>query len=142
MTILTGVVSYPIPAYSNVPIEAQFYEPSVFDISAVTLGFNTTITTSVNHNYVVGQQVRLLIPPQDGCMILNGLTGYVLSIPGANQVVISINSNGANAFTNTSTQQLAQIVAIGDVNQGYTNASGPLSQTPSVPGSFINISPL
>ncbi len=52
------VISYPIPPYSNVPINAQYYEPSQFVITAVALGVTTTITTQVDHNIVVGQQCR------------------------------------------------------------------------------------
>src|SRR5579872_6821588 len=83
---------------SNPPINPQYYLPSVFTISALVLGSSTTVTTSVNQNYVVGQLVRLLIPESYGSFQLNGQTGYVTSIPAANQVVVNINSTQANAF--------------------------------------------
>lgn len=137
-----GVITFPAPAYQNVPITPQYYEPSRFVISGVTLGQTTTVTTSEDHNYVVGQEVRLLIPASFGCFQLNNLQGFVLSIPAANQVVISINSaQNVNQFiAATSTIQEPQIVAIGDINQGYTSLTGTNVSMINIPGSFINIS--
>lgn len=142
MTTAGSVVSYPIPAYSNVPINAQFYVPNFFDISALALGVNTTVTTSIDHNYVVGQLIRLLIPGTFGSWQLNEKTGYVLSIPAADQVVVSIDSTYASAFINgpTTGPSVAQILAIGDVNTGVTN-TGRSNNGTFIPGSFINVSP-
>lgn len=141
------VISYPIPPYANFPINAQYFQPSVFVISAISFGVTTTITTSVNHNYVVGQQIRLLFPSKYGCQQLNEQTGNVISIPASNQVVISINSIGTNPFIsspvflpNQSTTQ-PQIVAIGDINTGIISSTGRVLPTTNIPGSFINISP-
>jgi hypothetical protein len=111
------VVSYPIPAYSNPPIQAQFYQPSLFDISAISLGQFTTVTTSEDHNFVIGQLVRLLIPNIFGTYQLNNTQSYVVSIPSATQVVLDLNSSNANAFiaspyiaTITNITQAAQAV--------------------------------
>lgn len=144
MEILTGVISYPIPAYQNVPIQAGYFQPSQFVISAVTLGPTTTITTTVNMNYVIGQEVRLIIPSSFGCTQLNGLTGFVISLPASNQVEINIDSSvNVNAFiASTSTIQSAQIVALGDVNSGIISSTGRDIPSTNIPGAFINISPL
>ena len=142
------VISYPIPAYSNVPIEPQFYQPSRFVISGITLGQTTTVTTMTNMNYVIGQLVRLLIPPTFGARQLNEAQGYVLSIPAPNQVVLSINSSkNVDPYTSSSATTVAQILAIGDINTGYASTTGPFIPTTNgnsnieIPGSFINISP-
>lgn len=135
------VISYPIPPYANVPIQAQFYQPSRFEISNVALGATTTVTTSVDHNYVIGQQVRLLIPATFGCIQLNGKTGFVLSIPSATEVELDIFSLGGNGYIASSATTVSQIIAIGDINNGDVNASGPSQSITYVPGSFINISP-
>lgn len=141
---LTGVISYPVPPYSNVPIEPQFYQPSRFVISAITRGQTTQITTSIDHNYVVGQAVRLLIPSLFGSYQLNEAQGLVLSIPSPVDVVVNINSVFADAFipspTNTSPSQ-PQILAIGDINSGIISTTGVVQTSTNVPGSFINISP-
>lgn len=135
------VISYPIPAYSNVPIEPQFYQPSRFVISAITLGLTTTVTTTESMNYVLGQLVRLIIPPQFGTRELNEQQGYVISIPGATQVTLNINSQGMTPFINASSPTKAQILAIGDINTGPQNTSGRTQNITYIQGSFINISP-
>lgn len=137
------VISGPIPPYSNSPIEPQFYQPSRFVISAVSLGQTTTITTSVAHNYVIGQTIRLIIPPSFGCRQLNESQGNVLSIPSTTQVVVSIDSSkNVDPYIASSASTVAQILAIGDVNSGQTNTNGINSNFIFIPGSFTNISPL
>lgn len=131
----------PIADLNNLPIAPQNYQPRFFFISAITLGQSTTVTTTVNHNYVVGNQCRLIIPQVNGSSQLNEQTGYVTSVPAANQVVLNINSSmNVNAFVTSTTKTQPQIVAIGDINQGQTN-TGRSGNLTYVPGSFINISP-
>jgi len=143
MTSECGVLSYPIPIYQNLPIEAQFYKPSRFVISAIALGNTTTITTTTDMNYVIGQQVRLIIPQAFGCYQLNEAQGYVLSIPAANQVELSINTLvNVDAFFSANFHQiLPQILAIGDILSGATNTDS-LHLNTTIPGAFQNISPL
>ncbi len=135
------VISYPIPAYSNVPIEPQFYQPSRFVITGITLGVTTIVTTSVDINYVIGQLCRLIIPPQYGCRQLNEVSGYVLSIPTSNSVELNIYSLGGDAFKTSTTPNQPQILAIGDINTGYISTTGVNIPLVSIPASFINISP-
>ena len=141
MTSVGTVISFPVPLYSNPPIEPQFYLPSRFVISNVTLGATTTVTTTVDHNYVIGQLVRLTIPPSFGCRQLNERTGIVLSIPLSTQMVLDIYSAGGDAFTASSAPTQPQTVAVGDYNSGVTNANGRVETGTFIPGSFINISP-
>lgn len=136
------VISFPTPPYSNPPIEPQFFQPRVFFITAISLGTTTTITTSINHDYVIGQQIRLLIPQGYGSRGLNERKGIVISIPSANQVVTDIFSIGIDPFVNINTNNKPQILAIGDVNSGAINAQGRMANGTFIPGSFINISPL
>lgn len=132
---------YPTSAYQNPPIEPQYYQPSQFFISAVSLGINTTVTTTVDHNYVIGQLVRLLIPYGYGCRQLNQQEGYVLSIPAANQVLISLDSSkNVDNFTNPGYRQQPQIVAVGDVNTGIISSTGTNIPTTNIPGAFIDVS--
>jgi hypothetical protein len=132
----------PYSPYNNLPIEPQYYQPSRFVISTLTLGITTLVTTSINHNYVIGQEVRLLIPSAYGSYQLNEKTGFVIQIPASNQVVVNIDSINSNAFNASPSYGPTppQIVAIGDVNTGQTN-TGRTGNTTYVPGSFINISP-
>lgn len=135
------VISYPIPPYSNPPINPQYYQPSRFVISAITRGVTTTVTTSENHNYVVGQQVRFIIPPAYGIRQLNEQYGYVISVPSTTQVEVDISSVGMDAFTDPGTGTVAQILAIGDINSGPINSNGRIDNITYIYGSFIDISP-
>ena len=142
MTILRGVISYPIPLYQNVPIQPQYYKPRRWVISGITLGQTTFITTTTDMDYEIGQEIRLQIPPSFGSIQLNGQKGFVLSLPATNQVEVDLNSSQADPFiASTSTVQSAEILAIGDINTGVTNTDGRNHQRTDVPGSFINISP-
>jgi len=135
------VISYPIPAYQNLPIESDWYEPSRFVISAVTRGDTTTVTTSVAHNYVIGQQVRFIIPPSFGIRQLNERQGYVISVPSTTQVVVDIDSKLMDAYTSSSATTVAQILAIGDINSGAINSNGRSDNQTYINGSFLDISP-
>jgi hypothetical protein len=137
MSIFPG----PTPAYNNPTIEPQDYQPSRFEISAISLGQTTTVTTSEDHNYVIGQLVRLLIPSFYGTYELSGQQGYVISIPASDQIIISIDSSSYTTFISSPTYgpTAPQIVAIGDLNSGQIDQTFQ-NQTTYVSGSFINIS--
>lgn len=137
-----SVITYPVPLYQNVPIQPQYYQPNVFFISAISLGFVTTVTTTVNHNYSIGQLVRLLIPNGFGSRQLNEMLGNVTSIPATNQVTLDLNSSNADPFiTNAAIFTQPQIVAVGDVNTGVLNPNGATLEILTIPGSFTNINP-
>ncbi len=95
---MTGVISYPVPPYSNPPIEPQFFQPSRFDIANISFGQTTIVTTTTTQNYVVGQLVRLLIPAIFGSYQLNNLQGYVINILSSTQVEIDLISVGTTTF--------------------------------------------
>lgn len=133
----------PIPPFNNPQIEPQFFQPSQFFISAITLGSNVTVTTSTNHNYVLGQNVRLLIPFGFGSRQLNGQSGIVINIPSPTQFTLDLSGLSVDAFFNNPIfTTKAQTIAIGDVNTGIISTTGRNLPTTNVPGAFINISPL
>ncbi|SRR5258706_11784402 len=137
-------ISGPIPLYNNVPIEPQNYIPWKFVITALTLGATTTVTVDVPSittlNYVVGQQVRLIIPPMFGCRQLNNKTGFVIDVNFPNQIVLDLDSAGGQPFIASNARTPAQILAIGDINSGSINANGNQSNINYITGSFRNIS--
>lgn len=141
------VISYPIPAYSNVPIQPQNYQPRRFQISSITRGLTTVVTTTLDMNYVIGQLVRLIIPPTFGIRQLNEQEAYVVEIVSTNQVRLDIDSRGMDAFINSSATTKPQILAIGNINSGYVSSTGRSIPTIDgntqieIPGSFVNISP-
>lgn len=139
------VLSPPIPLYQNFPIHTEFYLPNRFVIQDITLGKTTIVTMTQIHNYVIGQNTRLLVPSAFGSYQLNEVTGYVISIPSANQVELSIDSlRNVDTFILSSViyPSVAQILAIGDINNGNISDSGRISNKTFIEGSFINISPL
>ncbi len=136
------VISYPIPPYQNVPIQANFYGPSRFVIEDIVLGNLTTIFATTDMNYVVGQEIRLLVPSSFGSFQLNGSTGFVVDVPTTDSVTVTINSSqNVDPFTTSSATTVAQIVAIGDINQGTTNSQGLVNNGTTIPGAFKDISP-
>lgn len=144
MSSQSNVTIGPIAPENNPPINPQYFQPSVFYISAITLGKTTLVTTSVDHNYVVGNVVRLVIPPTYGARELNEQQGLVVSIPSSTQVVLDIYSSFGNPFIPSPAYgpTLPQIKAIGDNNSGGINSSGRINNNTTILGSFINISPL
>lgn len=134
--------SGPTPPYNNPPIQPQFFKPSMFFISDVDLGQTTIVTTTENNNYVIGQLIRLIIPKTFGCVQLNEISGYVLSIPAPDQLEIAIDSSrNVDPYTSSSSDTQAQILAIGDINTGIISSTGRNIPITNIPGSFINISP-
>ena len=151
--MLNTVISGPIPPYSNPPIEPQYFQPSQFVITGLSFGQTTIVTMAngkngVQPNYVIGQLVRLLIPSKYGSVQINEQTGYVISIPTTNSVVVGINSIGTSPFISSPTflpfqsKTPPQIVAVGNILNGIISSTGRSVPTTNVPGAFINISPL
>lgn len=136
------VISYPIPPNQNEPIKAEYYQPSRFVISGITRGKETIITTTEDMNYVIGQQVRIILPSIYKCYQINQQTGYVLSIPTSKSVTIDIDSSSYDPFVNTAySVEKPQIVAIGTLRNGSLNSEGRINNINYTPGAFINISP-
>src|SRR5271166_3802950 len=143
----------PTAPENNPPIMPDFYLPRVFYIEAIALGATTLITTTLPHNYVIGQTIRLIIPPTYGSRSLNEQQGTVISIPAPNQVLTTINSMGADPFIAAPTYgpTLPQILPIGDINNGginntfsvgFSNLTTAIPTTiVFIPGSFIDVSP-
>lgn len=142
---MSSIIPGPVPAYANLPIEAENYQPRRFVISDLTFhGPTTTVTTSTAHDYVIGQEIRLLIPSFYGSYQLNERLGFVSAVPSSTEVMVNISSYEVNPFISSPAYgpTSAQIVAVGDVNSGPLNPDGRTNQQTYINGSFINISPL
>lgn len=135
------IISYPIPAYANVPIQPQFYQPRFWFISTIIKGPTTLVTTTTTQDFVIGQLVRFIIPQSFGIRQLNERQGYVLSIISTTQVEVDIDSTTMDSFTTSSATTQPQILPIGDIGNGQVNATGRRNTATYIPGSFINISP-
>lgn len=137
--------SGPISPERNPPINPEYYMPSRFVISEIAMGYNTVVTTSLPHNYVIGQEVRLLIPRFWGAQQLNKVTGFVINVPSSIEVTVAINSLNATPFglvtPHPQYPQQPQIIALGDVNSGSINATATDQTGLTIPGAFSNIGP-
>ena len=138
----------PIAPENNPPIMPEWFQPSIFPITAISFGATTTVTTApefgVNNNFVIGQLVRFVIPSTYGAGGLNEQQAYVVGKPGPNQVIVGIDTRlNYDAFRPTPIYGPTPptLGAIGDINTGGINSSGRVKTATTVPGTFINISP-
>jgi hypothetical protein len=74
------------------------YKPRSRYIVGITTA-TSTITTSIDHGYTVGEKVRLTIPEGFGTMELNGKAVTITSVPTASTFVVDIVMTGFTAFT-------------------------------------------
>jgi hypothetical protein len=121
--------------------QTGIYFPYVCNITAITQEVNATVTTDVAHMFSVGNQVRFQIPSQYGMRQLNGLKGIVLDIPSTTEITVDVDTSNFNAFSVPSLAPFvvidpAQVIPVGDYNQGYLSPGGvqPFQKNP--PGSF------
>jgi len=95
---MTTIVTSPFPAFQNLPIHANFYNPNFFQISGITRGLTTLFETSIPHNFFIGQEVRFIIPARYGTTELSGKTGIVVSIPSSDEFIVRIESTSFTPF--------------------------------------------
>ncbi len=136
----------PLNPYNLGLFNSGTYSPYVCNISAISTGPTTLVTTSINHGFVVGNQAQFFIPRQWGISQLNILKGYVISVPAANQIVVNINSSTFDSFiTPTITPPVVidypQVTGIGDSNTGNFAPGGILPVPNTAPGAFENQPP-
>lgn len=156
----SGFASAATAGFAKQLLYPDLYIPELCYITAVSTGTTTTITTSINHNFVVGQEVGFTVPSAWGMTQLdsqvalqnnNGIPqqAYVTSVPAANQIVVNINSTGYTAFAYPTSAIAAlgltfpQVYALGDQNTGWSlNSSGQVpylgisNGVIGIPGSF------
>jgi len=137
----------------------DLYIPFTCNIVSVSQAAKAVITLSVNHAFVVGQEVGFVIPPQWGMTQLDSAVflqnfgvpqkAYVTAVT-ANTITININSSGYTAFAIPTAavaalgMTFAQVYPIGDGNTGYSlNSSGQvpflgvINGAIGIPGAFV-----
>ena len=122
------------------------YTPQICDITAITQAASALVTTSIDHTFVVGQEVQFFIPSYWGMIQMNNQKGIVTSIPDADQFVVSINTSTFDAFVTPSPGQYvvidpAQVAGIGDINTGTLSPGGVVANPNTIPGAFQNQPP-
>jgi hypothetical protein len=148
----TALSGSPAGAYVRQVLYPYLYFPGMNVITSITRGTTTIVTTSCNHNLVVGSQVDFYIVSPWGTVELttpNSLgqyvSGYVTAVNSATSVTVGINSSAMSAFNSNPTvaQALAgltlpQMLTIGDGNTGaVTNTYLPTTiNSTTIGGAF------
>jgi hypothetical protein len=102
----------------------RYWYPSNRIIASITQANNAVVTTTVNHNYQVGQQVRFSnvnqVRPGSvayGMTQINGLTGNIIATT-ATTFTVDINTTGFNAFAFPVTANVpftpAEVIPVGE----------------------------
>jgi hypothetical protein len=136
--------SGPIPDYNNPPITPEYYSPNLSVLQTITPvnTFKTVIVTVFPNEFVVGQLVRFVLPPNVGMDSLNEQPAYITSIVDSQTFIVAADSTGQNPFDpSRNPRQTPFVIPVGDVNSGQINSSGRINNLLYIPGSFINISP-
>lgn len=83
--------------YRRIAYDPLFYPTRRFIVN-ITQAAQAVITTSVNHAYTVGQQVRMNVSAPYGMVEMDGLTGNIVAIT-ASTFTVDIDSSAFTAFT-------------------------------------------
>lgn len=139
-------MSTPFTRYNLGLFNSGTYSPKVVDIQSITQAVNCLVTTAIDHTFVVGQQVQFFIPPQWGMRQLDGLKGYVLTIPAADQFTTNIDTSSFDAFITPTLPMYvvidpAQVAGIGDQNSGTLSPGGIPANPNTIPGAYQNQPP-
>lgn len=152
-----GFASAATAGFMKKVLYPDLYVPYRAAITAISVGATTTITTAVNHGFVVGQEVFIQIPKVHNSAVSWGTVeldtqaynashvapqqAYVTSVPALNQIVVNVNSTGFTAFAYPTSAQAAlgmtfpAVYGIGDQNFGPTGP-GPFAFPIVLPGAF------
>lgn len=77
--------------------KAYAFTPTYQFVTKITQATNAVVTTSMAHNYVVGQAVTFSVPSSFGMSQIEGQTG-VISAVTSHTFTVNINSSGYDAF--------------------------------------------
>lgn len=79
-------------------VDLTNFVPKRREISAVTNAIRAEITTTEDHNYEVGQFVRLIVPEAYG-MALNFVQSQILSIPTSTTFIVNVDTSNLLTYT-------------------------------------------
>jgi len=106
---MTACYSNPSPAF----------QPAMRIISSITLANPAVITTSIDHDYITGEIVRVIVPNNFGMRQINNLYGTI-TVTGDTTFSIDINTIFFDTFAAPSplpdAYTCAQIIPIGEIS--------------------------
>ena len=112
-------------------VQDPLYQPAMRQISNITQAEQATVTTTFDHQYIVGEIVRLVVPIDYGMQQVNGQTGTIISVTD-DTFVIDINTSLYDAFVNSLTSlQYPQVIPIGEVSETLLAATHNTLRPPS-----------
>ena len=86
-----------VTTWRKVRIGPLFYPQRTF-ITNITRANPIVVTTSTNHGFTVGQQVRLRVPSQFGMVEANNLQGVITAVTATTFTIGSIDASAFTAF--------------------------------------------
>ena len=118
-----------VPNNSNVYLPGTIQIPSSLNITSITNSYPMVVTAIINpvteaNTYIVGQVVRLTVPPTYGMFQANGLQGQILAISGL-QFSLDIDSSQFDVFSMPSgnAEQPASLAPSGSRNLEFNNST-------------------
>lgn len=109
--------------YSN---PSPTFQPANRIITSITNGKPAIVTTSIPHDYLSGEIVRLKIPQGFGMTQANNLTGEI-AVTGETTFEISIDTNFFDVFSPPSplptAYTCAQVIPVGEVTKTLAGAT-------------------
>lgn len=86
-----------VTTWRKVVVGPLYYPPRCF-ITGITAANPIVVTTSINHGYTVGQQVRLRVPSVFGMVEANNLQGVITAVTSTTFTIGAIDSSAFTAF--------------------------------------------
>jgi len=101
---MANIYSYPDP----------IYQPAMRVITAITKSNPATVTTSIDHDYITGEIVRLVIPLANKMWQANGRTGTI-TVTGGATFTIDVDTTFFDSFVVPAVNE-AQVIPVGEIN--------------------------
>ena len=109
-----------MPIYAN---PDPLFQPAMRIITNITNAFPAVVTTSFAHNYIDGENLRLLVPNGYGMTQVNQLTGYI-TVLSPTSFSIDIDTTQFDAFIVPATPlEFSQVTPVGEANNILTAAT-------------------
>lgn len=109
--------------YSN---PSPMFQPAMRIISSITNENPASVTTTLDHDYLTGEIVRLIVPQGFGMTQINNLTGTI-TLTGSTTFLIDIDTTFFDVFSVPSPLPMAytcpQVIPVGEVSSILSGAT-------------------
>jgi hypothetical protein len=116
--MVAGVTVAATSKYRIIPFDPIFYPRRRFIVD-ISKAASAVVTTSVDHGYTVGQEVRFATDPLNGMVEINGLSGTITAVGSPSTFTVNIDSTSFTTFTfpvtaNPGAYTPAQVIPFGE----------------------------